>query len=177
MFMSMICLNKNREKILKNIFFLAVILQSYTCIAEEVKAPIFCGARDELRILKTVPISQMNNTELLYSAEYLRDRSMSAQQRFFNYYWLKQNNEKMLTGGRAVSRVISRYFSVYFSSDSYFYHQYYDNSIFARDYFFDDPVFFDDGARHWHGSLISDFGKYRIRVSPKKFKLSFRKKI
>lgn len=66
----------------------------------------FCGAKNEMRLLKPTPVTALEDAELFLAADAIRTRHMSAEQRMFNYYWIQQEEHNTSIGSRAVSKIL-----------------------------------------------------------------------
>lgn len=66
----------------------------------------FCGARDEIRLLRDNPVSSMDDAELFFAAQAIRTRRMSAAARAINYYWLHQDAHNTLSGSKALGKIL-----------------------------------------------------------------------
>lgn len=101
-------------------------------------------------------VHQMDNEDLFLAAAAIRDQRIGVEQRLLNYTWLNQDNEKMYSGGRALSHILKLSVLTYWHNNG------------GR------TTFKIEKHEQESSSLVSEFGNYKLRLSGDKIKLSFK---
>ena len=133
----------------------------HKCAAEDtfMTYGAFCGASDQTLMMSRTPVRMMDDDQLYLSAQYMRSSEMSAEQRLINYYWLRQNENNTIRGGKALAKVLRFSLLTYIRND-------------RSDQFGNASVFEDDEDVLERHLFNSQWGEYKLGFSGSKVSLN-----
>lgn len=102
-------------------------------------------------------IHEMDNEDLFLAAAAIRDQRINTEQRLLNYAWLNQDNEKTYSGGRALGHILKLGVLTYWHNNS-------KRTTFK----------IEKHEQEKNSAFVSEFGKYKLRISGSRVKLSFK---